>query len=957
MSLLTVRLQRALGASYRIERELGGGGMSHVFLADEVRLRRKVVIKLLPPEAGAAVHADRFAREIEFAASLQHPHIVPLLAAGEGDGLIWYAMPFVDGESLADRIGREGALPVNDVLRIIRDVADALSAAHDRGLVHRDIKPGNILLAGRHAVVADFGVAKAISAASTGAGEITLTEVGMALGTPAYIAPEQAVADPNVDHRADLYALGIVAYEALSGRLPFDASSPQQMIAAHISTVPYDVRDFRPDLSSDVGAAVMRAIAKQPDQRWQTANELVRWCEQVLGSGSGLSNTHIVRARVTPVHAPRHVQRWSIAVAVLVLAGGAWFGARALGIGRGPTLFSAGALGIGDRLLIAEFGNHTGDATLGPAITEALRVDLAQSQAIRVISAGTALEALARTGVNPDSVHLTGEVANDVALREGAKAVLTGEVSAVGSGFVLTASLINPADDSILYLVRENAVDEDQLIPAINRLSRKIRERIGESVRDIRQAEPLDKVTTASLPALRLFSQAGEEMRRGEWEKAAALLEQAVDLDSAFSSAWNALAANYSNAGIQPERRRAAQEASMRHLDRLPLVERYLTEADYRLSITYDRPAAIRAYRKVLAIQPDHVSARHRLASALGNEGEYSEAIALIRPEYESGEGNVATFANMREHALREGNLALADSVPRRFLRETGDTATALNLQIGTAFALRDIAALDTLLDRLDAVQRDGGVETSGRRGGLALLHGQLRVMRQRWGVVSRESDKNADPGASLAYGIFNASLLPSMKGDHAGALAAVRDLLRHQPLDSIAPPDRPYGVLAEVASRAGDLALVRRYRAGSDSAHGPDLRALARDEWDGYESVAARNWRAAAAAMTRSYNSTRCHPCGVYEIAKVWDRAGEMDSARAWYALSVTRLATDFGDVQDYPLALLRLGEIHAARGERPQAADYLQRFLSFWREADPELQPMVARGRAILVEVTAEP
>ena len=206
--------------------------MSRVFAARDVELGRIVVVKVLPPEMAAGVNAERFRREIQLAASLQHPHIVPLLHAGHADDLVYYTMPLIEGESLRARLAREGELPVPEVVRILRDVADALAYAHTRGVVHRDIKPDNVLISGHHAMVTDFGVAKAISEAT---GRTSLTSMGVALGTPAYMAPEQATADPHVDHRADLYALGALGYEMLTGRPPFVGTSPHQVLAAQVT--------------------------------------------------------------------------------------------------------------------------------------------------------------------------------------------------------------------------------------------------------------------------------------------------------------------------------------------------------------------------------------------------------------------------------------------------------------------------------------------------------------------------------------------------------------------------------------------------------------------------------------------------------------------------------------------------------------------------------------------------
>ena len=246
MTELQQRLQTALGGTYRIVKELGGGGMSRVFLAEETRLGRQVVIKVLPPETGAAVNVERFEREIQLAARLQHPHIVPLLTAGASGDLLYYIMPFISGESLRAKLAREGELPVAEASKILREIVDALSYAHRNGVVHRDIKPDNVLLSDGHAVVTDFGVAKAVSASS---GSSSLTSLGVALGTPAYMAPEQAAADPHVDHRADIYAVGTLAYEMLAGRTPFTAPTPQAMLAAHITQTPEPLARHRPAVS------------------------------------------------------------------------------------------------------------------------------------------------------------------------------------------------------------------------------------------------------------------------------------------------------------------------------------------------------------------------------------------------------------------------------------------------------------------------------------------------------------------------------------------------------------------------------------------------------------------------------------------------------------------------------------------------------------------------------------
>src|SRR5256886_11175553 len=224
--------------------------MSRVFVAEEVALERKVVVKVLQPDLAATVNLERFRREIQLAAKLQHPHIVPVLAAGVSEGLPYYTMPFIEGETLRAKLSRGGELPIHDAVRILRDTLSALSYAHEHGVVHRDIKPDNILLTGGHAVVADFGVAKAISA-STNPGS-SLTSLGVALGTPAYMSPEQAAADPATDHRSDLYSVGAMAYEMLTGQQVFSARSPQAMLAAHATQKPEPIDARRPSVPREI---------------------------------------------------------------------------------------------------------------------------------------------------------------------------------------------------------------------------------------------------------------------------------------------------------------------------------------------------------------------------------------------------------------------------------------------------------------------------------------------------------------------------------------------------------------------------------------------------------------------------------------------------------------------------------------------------------------------------------
>jgi len=283
---LRAHLQETLGNTFAIERELPRGGMSRVFAATEIAFGRQVVIKVLSPELAATISAERFKREITLAARLQHPHIVPLLSAGEAGGSLYYTMPFVAGELLRERMSRERQLAAEDVARILEEVCTALAFAHDQGVVHRDIKPENIMFFHGQAVVMDFGIARALTASELqDAGGGRITKAGMALGTPTYIAPEQAAGDPGLDHRADLYALGVVAYEMLTGHPPFTGRNPQVVMAAHATRRPDAIETRRPDTPKELAAIVMQCLEKRPGDRPRNAHELARVVGALRPSG------------------------------------------------------------------------------------------------------------------------------------------------------------------------------------------------------------------------------------------------------------------------------------------------------------------------------------------------------------------------------------------------------------------------------------------------------------------------------------------------------------------------------------------------------------------------------------------------------------------------------------------------------------------------------------------------
>ena len=326
------RLSAALVGRYVVEHEIGAGGMATVYLAEDLKHHRKVAIKVLKEELSASVSAARFLREIEIEARLQHPNILPVLDSGEADGLLYYVMPYVEGQSLRQRLERERELPIGEAVRVLVEIVDALACAHQHGVVHRDMKPDNVMLSGRHALVADFGVARAVSEAT---GRNFISTTGVALGTPAYMSPEQAVADPNVDQRADIYAVGVMAYELIAGRPPFTGITPQQVLASHVTETPDPLSKHRPGISAALETTIMRCLEKRPADRWQSADELLAALEPLATPSGG---THPTEARL-PAAARAKGRGWTAAAIVAAVALTAVvFGARFIATRSPPAL-------------------------------------------------------------------------------------------------------------------------------------------------------------------------------------------------------------------------------------------------------------------------------------------------------------------------------------------------------------------------------------------------------------------------------------------------------------------------------------------------------------------------------------------------------------------------------------------------------------------------------------------
>jgi eukaryotic-like serine/threonine-protein kinase len=547
--VLRDQLQATLGTSYSIERELGGGGMSRVFAATETTLGRHVVIKVLPPELAHALSVERFRREIALAARLQHPHIVPLLTAGETQGLPYYTMPFVEGESLRGRLDRVGALPVADIVRILRDVTGALAYAHDQGVVHRDIKPENVLLTRQHALVADFGVAKALSAAV--AGSNTLTATGIAIGTPDYIAPEQAAADPATDGRADLYSLGAMAYEMLTGTPPFPGRTLQSKLHAHATEPVPPVIEQRATTPPALAELVMRCLEKRPADRPQTADEVLLTLETVPVTSGSMARTTTVPIGAGPPGArrlPGSAFAWlmggSVGLLAVVAAVAAIGGMRRAkgAAGGGPARDVAQSVAV---LPFADVGHDTTAEYFAEGMADELTSALGRVPGLRVAARNSAFT-FRDQAVSPQDVGAKLHVGT----------VLEGSVRRAGGRLRVTAQLVNAADGLSLWSQSYERELSD-VFQVQDELARDITAALYPTLGRTADHDTSAAARLAAAHALRgtqdfgaydLFLQGRYYFGRGNaaglW-RAVDLFQQALAKDSTFARADAALAMTY----------------------------------------------------------------------------------------------------------------------------------------------------------------------------------------------------------------------------------------------------------------------------------------------------------------------------------------------------------------------------------------------------------------------------
>ncbi len=620
-------LQHSLGGAYTIERELGGGGMSHVFAATETALGRQVVVKVLSPELAVGLSGSRFEREIRLAAALQQANIVPLLSAGEFDGRPYYTMPFVDGLSLRHRLS-SGPLPIGEVISVLRDVARALAYAHERGVVHRDIKPDNVLLSGDAAVVTDFGIAKALIRASTvtpdgdsasHADASVVTQIGTAIGTPAYMAPEQGVGDPGTDHRADLYALGCLGYELLCGETPFHARPVHQTFLAHVNETPVPIADRRADCPPGLAALVMLCLEKDPAKRPQSAREVLQALDSVGAPGATLRKPgRSTRSRVVVTGV----------VAIAVIAASAIF------VVRRRTAATSGS-GV-KTLAVLPFDNVGGDSTreyLVDGVTDELATAFGKLPGVRVAARTSTYryksQIAQHAGIDPREVGRMLSVG----------LVLVGSIRSAGDQLVASAQLVDASTGQEISSDTFKS-DAKDLFALESGLAREITAALAPRLSSGAAAVAR---TPANVAQGTLNRDAHDLYLRGRFllfarrtlPKAVELFQLAIDKDSSYALAYAALGETleylpYFN-GVPADSVRAR---AMRAAQRALAIDSTLAQAHVALGLAhmhaFEWTEAGDEFRRAIAADSNDVSALTQYARYLLYTGRPADALAII---------------------------------------------------------------------------------------------------------------------------------------------------------------------------------------------------------------------------------------------------------------------------------------------------------------------------------------
>ena len=653
-------------------------------------------------------------------------------------------------------------------------------------------------------------------------------------------------------------------------------------------------------------------------------------------------------------------------VSALALLGALTVGymvSRTLGIGPAATLVARGVLEERGTIVLAEFASRTGDTLLARAATEAFRIDLSQSDVVKVAESAFLADALRRMERDPGA-EIDTELAREIAQREGLPAVVTGDINSAGGTYVLSARLLSAETGEELAAFRATAEDSSKVVPAIDELSKKLRERIGDSYKVLRADESLERVTTGNLEALRKYSQAVRALEvQGNPQRSLALLNEAVALEPEFAMAWRKLGVQLSNQGESRERVVEALTRAFEHRDRLTERERYLTEASYYWSVTGENEKVITAYQNILDMDPNDTYALNNLAIQYGRLRDFERAYELYSRAVEQDSTSSLHQQNAIAALVSLGRLDEAEAERDAYARRFPSNPNVYFLEASLAAVRRDFGEAEAIYRQIG--ERTRGIaplQAAAEAGlsGLLITQGRLAEADEHLESATAVQEQRGVPAARLNGEIGRAFVDVGVRLDSARARARLDAALQSYPLEELAALDRPYFQLAMAYALAGDPGRARALWNDYEAAVPPDVRGddeIARHAVPGAIAMAEGRYEEAVDEFRRS-DVGQCLTCSLFGLGLAYEHAGQPDSALASYEryLETTSMAQQFTDPGSLAAILERLGQLYDERGDWEKAAEYYARFVELWAEADAELQPRVEAAQQRLDEIFAE-